>query len=331
MRAKTIFFCIVLSALIGSWGIMPAYSADKAFPKLVSLGTGGVGGAYNMVGVGAAKVWDKELGMKAKVAPGLALSNLRRFAKGRLDIIISPSSWGNAAYKGLEEFGFPEPIQNFRVLCHIYPSFFHYVALKKSGLRKISDLKGKHVGCGPKAATYDKIVGKRFEANGIKYFGDNPDMKKRFANWNDLARMLGDGNLDACIAGLSGLAPMPALQKLMEEKEIVALEWDKSVIENFKHPVFPTEVIKKELLPYLEKDHYCILGGVASIVVKQEFSDAFAYALIKSVHKNLQKLADDIPYFKYPLRYPEILTYDSSLPYHPGAIKYWKEVGVWNR
>ena len=310
---------------------MPSTHAANDFPEVVAIGTGGVGGAYNMVGVGVSKVWDDELGVKVKVAPGLALSNLRRFAKGGLDIIVSPSSWGNAAYLGLEEFGFPEPIRNFRLLTHIYPSYFHYVALKKSGLRKISDLKGKHVGCGPKAATYDKIVGKRFEANGIKYFGDDPDIKKRYANWDDLARMLGDGNLDACIVGMSGLAPQPALQKLMEEKEIVALEWDESVIKDFKHPVFPTAAIPKELLPYLDKDHYCIQGGIATIVVREDFSDEFAYALIKSIHKNIDKMAESIPYWKYPIKYPETYTLDSGLPYHPGAIKYWKEAGLWNR
>jgi len=331
MKAKISIFFMVITALICTWSIIPANSADSGFPKVVSLGTGAVGGAFNMVGVGAAKVWDRELHVKAKVAPGLALSNLRRFDKGKLDIVVSPSSWGNAAYLGLEEYGFPEPIQGFRVLCHVYPTIFHFVALKKSGLRKISDLKGKDVGCGPKAATYDKIVGKRLEANGIKYFGENPDINKRFANWNDMARLLGDGNLDACIMGASGLAPMPALQKLMEEKEIVALEWDQSVIENFKHPVFPTAAIKKELLPYLEKDHYSIQGGIASIIVRKDFSDEFAYALIQSIHKNIQEMAKTIPYWKYPVKYPEILTYDAGLPYHPGAIKYWKEAGVWNR
>jgi TRAP transporter TAXI family solute receptor len=322
---------MVFTVLICSWGIIPVHSADNAFPKVVSLGTGSVGGGYNMVGVGAAKVWDKELGVKAKVAPGLSLSNLRRFAEGRLDIIVSPSSWGTAAYQGLEEYGFPKPIQSFRVLCYVFPDEFHFVALKKSGLRNISDLKGKRVGCGPKAATYDKIVGKRLEANGLKYYGDNPDIKKTFANYNDLARLLGDGNIDATIMGVSGIAPFPALQKLMEEKEIVALEWDKSVIENFKHPVFPTGVIKKELLPYLDKDHSCILGGIASLVLRQDFTDEFAYALIKSIHQNLQKMGEENPFWKYPTKYPEILTYDSGLPYHPGAIKYWKEVGVWNR
>lgn len=330
MRTKLFLLTVVLVCVLFIGGIVSVKAADESFPKVVSLGTGSVGGGYNMVGVGAAKIWDKELGVKAKVAPGLALSNLRRFAEGRLDTVVSPSSWGTAAYNGMEEYGFPEPIQNFRVLCYVFPDFFHFVALKKSGLKHISDLKGKRVGCGPKAATYDKIVGKRLEANGLKYFGDHPNIKKTFSNYNDLARLLGDGNIVATIMGLSGLTPFPALQKLMEEREIVVLEWSKSALD-FKYPVFPVGVIKKELLPYLDKDHHCIVGGIASIIVRQDFSDEFAYALIKSIHQNLAKIAEENPYWKYPTKYPEILTYDSGLPYHPGAIKYWKEVGAWKR
>ena len=43
------------------------------------------------------------------------------------------------------------------------------------------------------------------------------------------------------------------------------------------------------------------------------------------------KMAEENPYLGYPKKYPEVLTYDSGLPYHPGAIKYWKEVRAWNR
>jgi len=330
MRNTLLILTVIAAFVLFTLGTGSVQAANESFPKVISLGTGSVGGGYNMVGVGAAKIWDKELGVKAKVAPGLSLSNLQRFAAGRLDTVVSPSSWGIAAYNGMEEYGFPKPIQSFRVLCYIFPDFFHFVTLKKSGLKNIGDLKGKRVGCGPKAATYDKIVGKRLEANGITYFGDNPAIKKTFSNYNDLARLLGDGNIDATIMGLSGVAPFPALQKLMEEKEIVALEWSKSALD-YEYPVFPVGVIKKELLPYLEKDHSCILGGIASIIVRQDFSDEFAYALVKSIHQNLPKIAEENPYWKYPTRYPEIMTYDSGLPYHPGAIKYWKEVGAWKR
>ena len=331
MKKKCLILSSIFAFLVVTMGIMPVEAANESFPKIISLGTGAIGGAYNMVGVGASKYWDKELGVTAKVAPGASLSNLRRFAEGRLDAIVSPSSWGVAAYNGLEEYGFPEPIKGFRVLCYIYQDNFFYVSLKKSGLKTMSDLKGKRVGVGIKAAVFDKIVGKRIEANGLSYFGDKPDIKKTFATWDDMVRLLSDGNLDACVVGFSGISPMPAFQKLMQDQEIVALEWSKEALQPNVDPVFPVAVIKKELLPILEKDFSCINAGTASFIIREDFSDEFAYALVKTIHSNLPKLAEENPYFKYAIMYPEIMTYDSGLPYHPGAIKYWKEVGAWNR
>jgi uncharacterized protein len=330
MRNRFSLLIVILACVLLSWGPFSALAANESFPKVVSLGTGSVGGGYNMVGVGAARIWDKELGLKAMVVPGVAVANLHRFAEGRLDIVVSPSSFSKAAWEGLKDFKFSKPVRTFRVLCYIFPDFFHFVAKKNSGLKNVSDLKGKRVGCGPAAPTYDKIIGKRLEANGIKYFGDNPDIKKVFANYSDLARLLADGNLDATLMGVSGVVPFPALQQLMAEQELVALEWNKSAVD-YKDPIFPMGTIKKEILPYLEKDHICPVGGIASFIIRQEYSDEFAYALTKSIHQNLSKLAKDNPYFKYPERYPEILTYDAGIPYHPGAIKYWKEVGAWKR
>jgi TRAP transporter TAXI family solute receptor len=243
---------------------------------------------------------------------------------------VTPSTWDNAAWKGLEEYGFPKPIRNFRVLCGIYPTIFHFIALKSSGLKTIADLKDKRVNCGPKAATFSKIVGKRLEANGIKFFGNNPDIQKSFANWNDGNRLLSDGNIAAALAGMSGLSPQPATRKLMEEKELVALEWSQAALD-YQDPVFPVAVIKAELLPYLDKDHKAIQGGVGSIVVRDDFSDDLAYALTKAIHTNLSKLGDENPYWRYSKKYPETLTQDNGLPFHPGAIKYWKQVGAWNR
>jgi TRAP-type uncharacterized transport system substrate-binding protein len=90
-------------------------------------------------------------------------------------------------------------------------------------------------------------------------------------------------------------------------------------------------VIKKELLPYLDKDHAAVNGGIGQIVVRADFSDELAYALTKAIYTNLDKLGEENPFWRYSKRYPETLTADNGMPFHPGAIKYWKEVGAWKR
>lgn len=306
----------------------PAPPPKPAFPELLPMGTGSAGGGYHMLTMGLLKYWKEELGIELALTPGVVLHNLRRFEAKRIDILVSPSVWMYAGWIGEEELGFPVPIRDLRIMFYIYPNPFYIIALKDSGMTKIADLKGKRVGLGPKAAVWDRMLGPKLEANGIKYFED-PDIGKTFATWSDMCEMVGDGTLDACVAMVEGVMPQPATMKLMEEKELVALEWDPAVIKQFEGTVFCPAVIKKEALPFLDEDHHCFEGGVASIVVRDTMDEDLIYALTKTFYENLDKLAAENPYWGYPVQFPEILTADYGIPYHPGAIKYWKEVGIW--
>lgn len=329
MKKISLVSVLFISVILG-FSFTPAFGNEKAFPKIVSIGTGSIGGAYNMVGVTVSKYWNKDIGLRAKVIPGLNLSNLVRFDKGNMDMIVSASSWGLAAWEGREDFGFTKPIRSFRVLCYIYDDIWYFVSLKKSGLNNISDLKGKRVGCGAKAAVFDKIIGNRIEANGLKYFGEDTDIKKVYTSWQDMARLLGDGRIDAILGGISGSVPHPAIRELMEENDLTAVEFNKAAIE-YESKLFPVGVIKKDQFPFLEKDYYGINAGRASIVIREDFSDDFAYMLTKTIHENLKKMGEENPYWQYADKHNDLLTYESGLPYHPGAIKYWKEIGAWKR
>jgi len=282
-----------------------------------------------MIVMGLSKYWEKDLGITGQVVPATPKDSLLRFQAGRLDVFISPSSWYNAAWKGEEKMGFKDPIKDVRIMFHIYSNPFYVITLKKSGIKNISDLKGKRVGSGPAQDTWEKIIGDKFEANGLKFFGDNPDFKKTWANYSDMARMLGDGTLDACVAMYEGLTPQPATQQLMQEQELRAVEWDPAIFKKFEGAYFPPAVIKKELLPFLEKDHRCFEGGVAAFACGAKVDEKLIYDLTKSMHKNLNQLASENPFWKYPIKYPEIITADYGVPYHPGAVKYWKEAGLW--
>ena len=308
----------------------PAEEAPTpTWPAAITVGHGPVGGSTSIMTMAVAKYWEKELDIPVTCSPGVAKSNLRRFEAGRLDIMNSPTSWAYAARNGMEEYGFAQPIRDLRVMMHIYPNNFYFIALKASGLKTIADLKGKRVGCGPSAASWDRMVGDKLEASGIKYFGDAPDIQRTFASWQDMCTMVGDGVLDACVVMAGGLAPEPASLKLMQDKELVALEWDPKVIKKFEGTVFPPGVVSGKILPFREDDHICFSGGCPTYVARDTVDEELVYTLTKVAYENLDKLANETPYWQYPQKYPEFLAKDFGLPFHPGAVRYWKEVGLW--
>ena len=310
--------------------VMLAFSTTPSLAeksKSIVLGSGPVGGGFNMVTVGVAKYWKKDLGITTNIVPGAMPANLKKFAAGKLPFAMGAASWAKAMYDG-NMLIFGDPAKHARVMFHIYENPWYVIALKSSGLRKISDLKDKRYGGGPNKRIWYHIMGNKMEANGVPY---NDNSKMRIANFQDMAIMVGDGTLDACASMLEGFTPQPATQRLMQEKEIVVLEWDPAVIEKFKKDAFYPTLIKKGIVPFITKDFWTFSGGAANIICRNDADDELVYNLVKTMHKNLQTIAGENPFWKYPAQIPEILTIDSGVPYHPGAIKYWKEVGMWKK
>jgi TRAP transporter TAXI family solute receptor len=321
-KSLRLFAGILMSITIGIGAAM------AEIPESIVIGSGPVGGGFNMISVGISKYWKQDIGVTTNIVPGVLKANLVKFEQGKLDILLSAAGWYNGAYEGRQDMVFQKPAKSLRAMFHIYSNPYYMIALKKSGLRKIADLKDRRYGGGPNKAVWGILLGHKLEANGVKYF-DNSKMS--IANFRDMAQMLGDGTVDACVTMFEGLVPQPPVHKLMQERELVALEWDPAVLEKFKGDTFGPAVIKKELLSFLEKDHHCWEGGTAAFMARDDVDEDLVYALTKSAHKNLEKLAAENPYWKYPVKYPSILTWDGGVPYHPGAIKYWKEAGLWEK
>jgi len=323
MKGKKVVILIAAICVVITMGVIPAMAEVKS----IVLGSGPVGGGFNMVSVGIAKYWKKDLGITTNIIPGAMPSNLKKFANGKLTFAMGASSWARAMYEG-NKLIFGDPAKFARVMFHIYDNPWYVIALKSSGLRKISDLKDKRYGGGPNKRIWGSIMGNKMEANGVKYFDNS---KVSIANFQDMAIMVGDGTLAACPSMLEGFTPQPATQRLMQEKEIVALEWDPAVIEKFKNSMFNATVVKKETLPFLDKDLHTFTGGAGNFICRADVDEELVYKLTKTMHKNLQTLAAENPFWGYPAKIPEILTHDGGVPYHPGAIKYWKEAGMWKR
>lgn len=328
-QKRWIKIAAVTALLLVAGFIGVAAAQEKGTPTVIAIGSGPVGGGFNMIVMGVSKYWEKDLGITGQVVPATPKDSLLRFQAGRLDVFISNTAWYNAAYKGDPKMGFKSPAKDVRLMFHIYSNPYYVITLKNSGIRNIIDLKGKRVGSGAAQDIWEKIIGDKFEANGLKFFGNKPDFKKTWANFNDMARMLGDGTLDACVAMYEGLTPQPATQQLMQEKELRVVEWDPKIFKQFEGSYFPPTVLKKDALPFLEKDHHCFEAGVAAFACGAKVDEQLIYNLTKSMHQNLTQLANENPFWKYPVVYPETLTADYGVPYHTGAIKYWKEVGAW--
>jgi TRAP-type uncharacterized transport system substrate-binding protein len=72
--------------------------------------------------------------------------------------------------------------------------------------------------------------------------------------------------------------------------------------------------------------------GLTVVAATAESPDTLAYAIAKAIHQNLKRLVNLQPALGEALEDPAVLSEDTKpFPYHPGAIGYWTEAGLWKR
>ena len=307
----------------------PAPAAPAGWPDSLILASGPVGGGFNMLASGLAPIWEEALDMPVTVSPGGLPPNLELFRDGEIDLMLSASPFLLSAWHGTPDFPWrPGKIQNTRIAFCIYSNPWYFIALKKSGLTKVSELKGKRIACSGGAASWDTHLGATLPGEGINY---PDDIEVSFGTVDEVGIMVSDGLIAAAEGMMEGLVPQPGILKLMQDRECVLLQWTKSsVMAREGEVIDPPAIILQSLLPdMLDEDFLTYQGGIASMVVQEDTPDDLVYELVKIWYENLDEMVKTNPYWKYPTVYPEMVTMQYGIPYHPGAIKYWKEQGIW--
>ena len=209
--------------------------------------------------------------------------------------------------------------QNPRAILPIFASYFQMYALKKSGIKSIHDLSGKSVGVGPVGGTCAVYWPKILNDAGIR--------PGRTANGGhaDLNLQLKDGMLDA--NGLNVGMPAVLVSEIEATHEINILPIPKADAEKFiaKNPYFSPGVIPKGY--YKSNEGYDVetmtIGNF--MVVHKDAPDDFVYEVVKKTFENIDILIATHGSAKETR--PENIVY-SSIPLHPGAVKYYKEKGI---
>ena len=164
------------------------------------------------------------------------------------------------------------------------------------------------------------------EAHGLTY----KDFKPVYAGLSDLYTQLGDGIIAAMPTMVSGLSPVPGALRLHAEKGAHYLAPDPAAVEKIvkKFPYMTKITIPKTTPTYTQDIETLDIGGPL-LTVRNDADAELVYMVTKLLHQNLDRMAGDVRYFKYAQLNPAVLTTQIGVPYHPGAVRYWKEAGLW--
>jgi len=208
--------------------------------------------------------------------------------------------------------------ENIRALFPMYDTPLQCMALKKSGITSFRQLEGKTVGAGPKAGTAGTYFPLIFEALGMK-----ADI--RYGQGGELGNQLDDGIVDAFCFGAG--TPIPIFSQLDAEKDVAFFTWTDPDIAAIRGKIaeFSGSTIAKRTYRQQTADQKTI-GLYNFAIAHKDMPDDMAYAVTKVVLENSARLAKGHPAARETIAANAVR--NSFLPFHPGAVRYYKEKGV---
>jgi TRAP transporter TAXI family solute receptor len=291
----------------------------------LSIATGGTGGVYYPLGGGMAAVLSKYVpGMQATAeVTGGSVANLQLIGTGKPYIGLTMADATLDAYKGLDKFtGKPVPVRTLMVL---YPNRMHVVTITATGIKKIADLKGKRVSTGSGGSATEVMAFRVIEAAGLD---KDKDMTRERLGVAESVNALKDRKIDAFF-WVGGL-PTAAVTDLANSPGVTIQMIDHADLVPAMNKKYGNLYVKDTIPKYIYK------GMTADnpqatvmnlLVANQNMDDKTAYNIVKAMFEHQVDLVR-VHAEAVNIKLENQKTEASSIPWHPGAIKYFAERGI---
>ena len=292
-------------------------AAPAAARQPIIVLTGGESGVYYPLGVTIAKIYADIPGSQVEVqTTDGSVENLMRLQQGTGQIAFALGDALQDAWKGNADAGFTGKLDQLRVIGALYPSFIQIVATKDSGIRTLSDLKGKSLSVGAEKSGTELNARAILKAAGLKESDLGRIENKSFG---ESTQLMVKKQLDATLQS-AGLG-VTSLKELSDNNETVLVPVPKPVVLKMGAPFRPGTIPADT---YLGQDKAVPTAMVMNyLVTSAAVSDDLAYQMTKLVFDSLPELA--VAHMVGSEIKRETAATGGPVPLHPGAIRYFRE------
>ena len=310
-------------ALILSLGAVLSSSAALAQQQqFVNVLTGGQSGVYYPLGVALSQIYAKNIPNARSTAQVTRASaeNMNLLQAGRGELALALADSVSDAYKGNAEAGFPKPLTKLRGLSATYNNYIQIVANADSGIKTLADLKGKRISVGAAKSGTELNARAIFKAAGLTY---NDMAKVEYLPFGESVELMKNRQLDATLqsAGL-GVA---SIRDLATTVKIVVVAVPTDVVTRVGDPAYQPSVIPANT--YAGQTVDIPTAAIPNFLVTHSgVSDELAYQMTKTLYENIDTMYAAHNAAKAIKR--ENAVNGMPVPVHPGAARYYKEVGV---
>jgi TRAP transporter TAXI family solute receptor len=326
-----IFISVMLVACGGGDSSQPATNGEEtegSFSGIVPVYTPGSGGINYIVSAGLANILNNE-----KVLPGASFAT--EATNGTSEIVQYMSErhqLGMPAFGGIGALGADqafngvlEPVPGehdyLRGIGYLSYNALHLVVRENSPIQSFEDLAGKRVGVAAIGTPPTELLEDLMEAHGVSKDDYQP---LPLSSFTEIQEAVANGSVDA--GYLMGAIPAPTVREIAQTENVRIIPVDPSIMETFEseHPYYSSVDIPAGTYPGQDED--ITIGAFYSIYITHEQTDdEMVYKFLETIMNNTDGLKDIHPTFDIV---PETVTEGVTIPYHPGALKYFEDHGI---
>ena len=246
------------------------------------------------------------------------VANIKLLQDGELEAAMATSLSSYEAYAATGPYAGTEPGKILSWMS-IAPVGMHVITVEGSGVESIEDLKGKRVGMGQPGGV------SMLDADVLMAMVAGEDFEDFRVRLGDMVDMLSDGNLDAAI--WNGSFPLPPVIKLNAQRDVKLLPISDAFFAELqaKYPPYFRLTIPGGTYEDVTEDtpSYGLANG---LVISADVAEERVYQMTKAIFDNLEMLKGVHPAFGKVSK--ESVLNGFGAPLHPGALRYYREIGV---
>ncbi|RTZ95474.1 MAG: C4-dicarboxylate ABC transporter substrate-binding protein [Deltaproteobacteria bacterium] len=326
MKKTFVLSVAVLFGFVMLLGAAPAQVQAKT--TFVTIGTGGITGVYYPTGGAIAKMVNKkrkEYGIRATVeSTGGSVFNINAVMAGDLEFGIAQSDRQYQATKGLADWKDKGPQKDLRAVFSIHAETVDLIAAVDANINSIQDLKGKRVNIGNVGSGYRQNAIDALTANGLDYKKDFHTESLKAA---EAPGMIQDGRIDAAfytVGHPSGYYKEATAGK--RKVKFIPITNVDSLLKKYPYYAKAVTLVTKFYPGAANTEDVPTFGVKATLVTSAKVPDKVVYAIVKEVFENFDTFKKLHP--AYTGLTKQSMLEGLSAPFHPGALKYYKEVGL---
>lgn len=290
----------------------------------LSIATGGTAGAYYPIGGAMANVISNSLDNVSATAEstGASVENAGYIQDGESELALLQNDTAYYAATATVLEAFDSPYDNLMGMAVLYPETIQIVALASSGINTVEDLVGKDVAIGAPGSGTEANANQILEAYGLTY----DDLGKAdYLSFAESSEQLQNGHIDA--AFVTAAVPNAAIQEVAQTTDIVIVTVEGDYVQELRkdYPFYVEETIPAGTYKGQDED-VSTTAVMAMLAVRGDLDEELVYNITKSIFEGLDTIGDSHAMAK------NITLEDAldgmPLDVHPGAQKYFDEVGV---